>query len=588
MPTIKTATSSVENTAMPSVRFTGGANADMFGAAEARQIGQLGNALGNVAEVVIKKNAEAERQKIIASSRDGYNSAAAEARAFASTVYSKKGKDAATAGEEMTKGLDEIRKRYEGNFKSQEEKNAFTAMFDSDRNLHMNKAYAHQDNQVAEWNKASQVALQTGLMEDAQQYFNDPKVVGEKESLFKQTVDKEAADAGMDDAQKKQLMERRVDEFHTGIMNRIAQDSTIEALKYMDENKDKFDRQTFVEKRATVEKSAKGEQALTTALQLSKSGMPIEDQLAEVDKIKDPNVAAATRKLVVERHEENKKIEKAKDEAYVDSEVNKLIQNPQGYRLPPFAPEKLATFVATHRKKLIDEATGKYAQESVNTDWKLYHDLGMSIKNGENPDLLKYRDNFKNEDFKALMSMKLAMQKPEGQKKANALFTRHEIVSKALSSLPENQFDPKKGPDNATRYNRLTTQLMYALDKIPDEKFTPELVDNTVKGLMNKVIVGHNWYGDKKVYQFEVGYQSDSERAIAQKEAAKANLPPILRNLPLKEQADGKGWYRDQGGYRIFYDENGNQQGKMRMLQNGQSATVTGAGNDKTMIISGE
>jgi hypothetical protein len=584
-------TQQVENTAMPSARFSGGANADMFGAAEARQIGQFANVADKIAGVAINKMEEANKQKVIAKSRDSYNSAAAEYRAGMSAIYSKKGKDAVNAGKEAAELGDTIGKKYTEGL-DDTEKNAFTAMFDNDRNLHMNKAFAHQDNQVAEWNKASNVALQTGLMEDAQQYFNDPKVVGEKEGIFRATVEKEASDNGMDEPQAKQLMEKRVDEFHTGIMNRIAQDSTVAALKYMDENKDKFDTQTYVEKRATVEKSAKGELALTKAMELSKSGLTIEDQLAEVDMIKDPAVAAATRKLVVDRNEENTKIQKAKDEQYIDSEVNKLIQNPQNYKLPPFAPEKLATFVATHRKKLIDEVTGKNGapgMEKVQTDWKLYHDLGMSIKNGDNVDLTQYRDSFENADFKSLMSMKLAMQKPEGQKKAEALFSRHEVVAKALSSLPEGQFDPKKGPENATRYNRLTTQLQFALAKIPDEKFTPEVVDNVMKDLTSNVIIGTNWYGGKKtVRKFEIGYASEAEREVARKEQAKEKLPAILKNLPVSEQANGKGWYRDQGNFRIFYDADGNFQGSMLKLKEGQKAEVKSIAGGKTAVITQE
>lgn len=295
--------------AAPNVTQSANASADSFGAGQARDVQRLGAGLQDVGGSLGKLAIVGQDRVDKAIARDTLNQARTDMRTFMADVYSRKGKDAINAYGETQKKVDELRKKYGALLKTPNQRDLFATSFDSLSNEHLDKSVVFGEKAKVEYENNSLDAENQNAIEDAVANRTDPRAIHQAEvTLIQNTRYKFRGQSPEFVAEE---VEKARHALHKGVLDSIAVDSPVAAKEYFKKFEKRFDPSERDAIKKTLEKEALSFEVRQTALQWSVEGRTYEDQIKEIDKVKDPERAkllkaevetrTATRDAVVKR-----------------------------------------------------------------------------------------------------------------------------------------------------------------------------------------------------------------------------------------------------------------------------------------------
>lgn len=289
----------VQPNAAPAVYQSASASGESFGGGQARDIQRAGQGLQSLGQG-IGNFALVEQDRVNkALVRDSLNSVRTDMRTFMADVYQRKGKDAIGAHAETLKKVDELRKKYGAAFKNPVQRDLFDSNFSDLANDHLDKALVFGEKAKVEYENNSLDAENQNAIEDAVLNRTDRKAVGKAE--FTLVANTRYKHRGQDPAFIKERVEEARHLLHKSVMEAIAVDSPVAAKEYFKKYQNHFDPSERTAIKEKLEKESLSFEVRQQALQWSTQGMTLEDQLKEVDKIKDPDRAKLLKAEVEER-----------------------------------------------------------------------------------------------------------------------------------------------------------------------------------------------------------------------------------------------------------------------------------------------
>ncbi len=303
----------VQATPVPGVQQSANATAESFGGGTARDTQRLGAGLQDVG-ASLGKFAIVQQDRVDKSIvRDTLNSARTDMRTFMADVYSRKGKDAINALGETQKKVDELRKKYGAALKTPYQRDLFGTSFDALSNEHLDKAVVFGEKAKVDYENNSLDAENQNAIEDAVANRTDPRAVHQAEvTLIHNTRYKNRGQSPEFIAEE---VEKSRHALHKSILDAISVDSPVAAKEYFKKFEKRFDPSERTAIKTHLEKESMAFETRQQALQWSVEGRTFEDQMKEVDKIKDPERAkllkaevearTATREAVVKRRQDD-------------------------------------------------------------------------------------------------------------------------------------------------------------------------------------------------------------------------------------------------------------------------------------------
>lgn len=563
MPRVPTYQPQVSQGALPSVRLSGGATSESFGGGTARAIGQIGQTFESVGLALTRQNVFDETKtrlmKDKAFAREGINFSSSALRQKASELYRLKGKEAVDAYNQFEKFATDLRKSQLKDLENDQQRDFFSASYDSLASGHLNRTMAFQEKALVDYERMTLDAQNKNAVEEAVAAWEDPSTVSNAEAVV--TANTRHAQRGMGKDITDKSVEDAVNNLHSNVMSSISQESPSEAKKYLQGNWDKFNPGARDKLLKDISEMSLQEKSRDQAIVLSASNMSLEDQLKEVDKIKDPKEAALTRSLVKSRNNEKVAIKKAEEKQYVETEWDNLFESPKDYKIPLELPANEQKSMQAYKVQALKEwEKNKGIGAGASTDWNTYTRL-MLMPEGElsKLDLTPHIKNLAPSEYKALITLQRKLRFPTGSeqsKKAKRVRTVYQQASQALKGIDE--FNIKEeGEDAATRTNQFYEQYSTRINQIPAEERTEEKVGEVIRDLLSPVSVDTGWFDlklDKNFYRFETPYQS----ADIEEEVYTQNIPASLDRYTNVKFHKGTGrYYVDGDGVRKVFDTYG-------------------------------
>lgn len=549
----------IENIPIPSARFTANADEDMFGAGNMRQLKKASGSLMQIGQTVMEVGEQQAELRDKASARDSLNQAESEMRQYTADVYARKGKDAIDVYKEADQKINEIRQKYATALQNAKQQDYFASSFDGVMKVNLDSVMEHQRRETENYEKQTVLAQNQNAVEDAIAYRTVPAKIQIAEDTVRANTRYLNRGMGADIIGKAE--EDAVHNLHSNVVDALTQDSPSAALGYIEAHRDKFNPQALLEKEKVLKEAAQTEQIRQKAIALSESGLPLDQQLAEVDKEPKAAVAKELREQVTQRWKEKELIDEARAKEATESEWDKLMANPSGYQIPLTLPADQQKAMFTFRKQMMDAGAAKSGiGVAPMTDFGLYTDLMLKDpKELAKTDLTQFVSRLHPTEYKELVQKQRAARLTDDNPKKQELFRTRSFYQQAQQSLEGmNDFNIKDGDkDKADRYNRFFEQFNARLAQMPAETRTEEAVGGLIKQLMSPVTTHEGWFNSKKVqYRFEVPYLSTKTK---QDQAYKESLPETLKGFKdVQFDSQSNAYYIDGVGVRDVYDRFGN------------------------------
>ena len=418
------------------------ATAGSFGGGQARDLQNLGSAIGNLANEVQKQAIISEDRKSKAIVRDTLNEARREARVFMADVYRLKGKDAVDAHALTATKMEELRRKYAKGLQNPRYRELFDSSFNSVLNTYEEKAFSIQEQERLNYEKETRDAENFDAIETAIINSNDPRVI--KDSEFTIKANTRANYKGLGQTVIAQKEQEAIHTLHKSVLDSISSQDPTAGLEYFKTNMEKFNPAS----RAVLEKALKEQSDLfevrQTAQEYELQNMSFEDQIAEVDKIKDPEKAKALKTEIEERFRLKDKIKERQEK---DSEQSYWKEIKQGSDVLPYnkvPPDVLKAMVAYKRAQTKGFAT-QSSPEALQTLATLDDEDLLRIPLNK---MIEYGDILTQEHFDTLFDRYLDLRNDQrGEKQPALIQLRSESVmlDKALNDYYgiEDPDDPK-------------------------------------------------------------------------------------------------------------------------------------------------
>ena len=550
----------VKNAPVARVRYSAQASPESFGAGQARDIQDLGAAMGKAGDAYSEYKLRSQQRTNKAIVRDSLNSAREEMRQYMSGVYRRRGKDAITVETEAAQELQKIRGKYLEQLKDDQQRDFFTPSFDGLMQGHLDRAMAHQEEQRMEFERLTWDAENQNAIEDAVSARTDPKAI--KDAEFTIVANTKASLYGAGEEITKKAVEDAVHNLHASVLSALTQDAPKAAQGYMTEHWDKFNPRVRDELKKDIDSQVAKAWVRDTAVILFNSGRSLPEQLEEVDKIKDVEKANALRNALVEMDDERQKVKKMKNRELYEGEFDKLFSDPVSYQVPLHLNATEQEKLYNMRKKLIeDNVASKGAGAKPATNWAHYEELmTMSDSDLAKADIPSY--DLAPPEFKSLIKMQREARKDGG---ATRLRKPLQQLQDAIAGMPEFQVTKKKGKVDkkgqqaAIRRNKLISAFSNAINAMPEEQQTEDAINKLVyKDLLAPVTDSGvpGWpFDNKNYFKYELHDIEDAEEKQAMFEK---NVPDSLKGLSNVEfDEQGKRYYVLGDGVRDVYDEYG-------------------------------
>lgn len=321
----------VKPTALPASRFSANATAESFGGGDAAEIGKIGKAGQELGGVINKFAIEQQDIKDKAVAREALVAATDAQLKHGASVWELKGEPATRALDTMNEGLVKIRQEYSKNL-SPRQRDLFLASFDSKADDYKQKAMLFQVQATDAYEKTTLTAENQSAIDLAIANRTDPKSIRDAENTI--SANTLRLNRGQENVTKKQALIDAMDLLHNKVLGAIAQDSPIAAQEYFKANEKRFKPDGRDALRKSLEDKAFDFDVRMKAVDLSNSGLSLEEQLKMADKERDPKKADELRKRVKEKYEDKKLAKESADAEALKAEWQQMIQNPKDYQIP--------------------------------------------------------------------------------------------------------------------------------------------------------------------------------------------------------------------------------------------------------------
>jgi len=275
---------SVQLRSLPSTRLTAGAQPASFGAVEAQQTGQLGDALSQVADNAAKIVIATQDRNNKSITRDLYTKAAVEMDEFMITdIRARKGGDALNAHRDAELEFEKIRKKHASGLRNNAQRELFKASFDARVVGNLSSALRHQEAESQRFMIATLKAENLQVGEYAALNMDDPEAIRVAEETI--VANTRFLNSAFPGPIKDQAVADAVDALYTKVMDSLTLVSPSAALAFFERNEDKFNQASRIDVKNNLEVLAERDQIDSAVSLLSKSGIGLEEQLEMVDSL---------------------------------------------------------------------------------------------------------------------------------------------------------------------------------------------------------------------------------------------------------------------------------------------------------------
>lgn len=496
----------IENQELPSARFAGGATSASFGGGQAAELQKTGSDIQDTSQTMAWVAKREQDALDTAMARDALVNAHQEASIYTEDYFQKKGKDALDGYEVARQKFTEMAKKHSKKL-TREQKEKFDASFNSDVMSKLDGIYRHQKNQEKEFVKNTRDAENFNNTRDAVTFRYDPDVVAQKKNDIVLNVAANAKDNGASPEMIKAEVLKATNALHTEVVESLISDGSYGlAQKYISDNKTELDSTVLPELEAKIKKLGDESFVQSSILTIGNSGLSIEDQLKEAEKLAQNNervdLADDLREGLIKYKKDMDDIKEAKEKEAYGGEVRKALTDPK-YKIPTWIndPEKI-NFLNKVREDfrkynkhmagvsgislpdstaLKNEILSKPANEFVSIDFW-------------NPE---YANQLNPADMKELMDLQSEVRSGKNDKYFR-LMTISQQAEKAIAGFKD--ISDKNNKNAIVKANRFYQQFEQAVNMLPAEKRTYDEINKITKTLLSPVSVR----GAK--YRFELPY----------------------------------------------------------------------------------
>ena len=301
---------------------------------------------------------------------------------------------------------------------------------------------------------------------------------------------------------------------------------------------------------------------LEYAKNISNSGLSIEEQLQEVDKITEPKLFEKVRSEVNKRYEQKKAIAIQAKNEYEQGEWDNLVRNPVNHKIPiERLDSSTQNAMLRFQKIAIKEANGTSGQ----IDWNQYNKLELmsqkQLKRVALSEIVKIGDKTK---ITELINKRSDAIKGINGNKAERSITVQRQVNTYISGMAE--FRLVKGKANKDQ-NINKSQFIEQFDKkfklLEPEQQTVENVSSILNQLSRPLKVPRFGF-DKSIKAYKLPYFEDEQK---RKDTIYNSLPEDLKdinNLQYSESTDQ--YYVDTNNFREVYNASGKLVAKLKRI----------------------
>lgn len=448
-------------------------------------------------------------------------------------LYNAKGKDAINAFEVAEKKFSDINKRYSDALPSSGAQDMFEVSFRPFLEQNSLSVLKHQATQIQAYKNDTLDADNKQAEEDAINNRNSPSVIEESEAII--TANTKELFKGLEGPALETKISERVYKMYSSVLRSVMDDSPVAALGFFETYaaQGKFDPRVRSTLHREVKDKARLYESYELAKNLSASGLPLKEQLAEVDKIKDPEMAIVTRKAVRDRYKE---IEYLKNEERKRLELDTwttLYQNPG-------APIPYSQLDDTQWRAMETYRDTRQSGFAANTDWQLMGELASmspaELKSLGMPKLLTFREKLTERDWNKILTT-YRQEVTGGSAIAKTGLTRIKQASTLINdTVKALDYDDKQ----VLQLNRTVQNQVEEYELMNGRAATPSEVQKFIDRAVLEVSIDNPYWFDPEVPFFEVAGTPELE-GIYVGEAAGKDLMLIIqaleaRNIPVNRE----------------------------------------------------
>ncbi len=558
---------------LPGPRFFAGTTAESFGGVQARELGQLGQALEQVAATAAKYTLASAGKKDAGLARTAYNNARREWQEwFKTDLNTREAEAALDAHVDAGKKLEEINRKHGVGLKTTRQKELFKASYDGFTVGALNQALGVQEQQREKLKQVSMTVEKKVATDAAVEGRNDRHIIAESEFTVGANTLEEFKDYPKKVRDK--AVADNISTMYDTVLMAVTQDSPGAGLSFLINYWDKFNPTFAADRKDALEKLAGSELVWKLAKDLSGSGMLLKEQLAEVDKMSfgDPGDlmtakdAVTLRSQLRERDMLKRHIAKAEAQRALDAEWDKVLKAGKDAVIPNHIDPAEQKKMQEYKDKSIDEWANNLtvgpARTTTPEGWSWFNSY-MSME----PEELAKQDIFKHINIMALPQFnKLMTQWRSSRSNADGVKnevirtrTPHQHFKSMIAGM--SYFDPnvksQPGRNVSAEHIRKRDGWFHAqVDEhrnktlVPEEEQTTKWLDELGADLLSDVAVSRGFGRAKlKVKKFEISYLSDVGFAEEEVKAALAERPKKLKEFDdLQYDATENKYFRDIRG----------------------------------------
>jgi len=509
---------------------------------------QIGPQIEQAGLQALQKNKITKRKALI---RDSVNEFNTFSREYNSSVYDKKAQDAIDIYPEAQKTYEDTKDKMVAEFGNPIEKEIFLSNINSSVNNSLGNILKHQESQISAYEDVTLDAQNQNFIDNAIQNRFEPDYIKQQEEGLVANTRFKNDKYGLEGKVAKQNVDMAINNFNVKVLESF--DSPSKSNEYLKDNWNKFSPAVRTELQEKINKEMEEIFIREKSLELSTSGLTLEQQLQQVDKIKDPKQASAVRRNVKTRNNEKEAIRKSEQKQFEEQEWDKLFENPLIYNIP------IKQIDSTTQKQMLNfknKAINEYKQANGvgvadSTDYILYNELmSMSDKEFLEVNLNDHISKLNATDFKSLVNNQRNLRRKDNE--AFRVRTYQQQAKSKIQGMKE--FDARKGKEKKiNNVNHYYEQFNKSLESIPENERTEERVGKLIDGLLSPVSVER--FGiipDKTYFRFEVPYLESIKK---QKEILGENIPQNLQKMSnVKFDERQSKYYVDYDNIREIYN----------------------------------
>ena len=493
----------------------------MFGAQNAAQLNRLADKTADIVSYRIGENDKAF-------ARDALNKWDDDVRKKVYGEYmTLQGEQTKTLDVDADKFMAQTAESYLKTLQTPLQRQLFKASIDAHRSSYMDRLTAFKS---AEMQKFAVQTLDGENFNAMQKFIQDPTAENAVEMKGKITLNTAYKYKGLGELAKAETA-TALDKAYTGALDSIQSGrSASDALAFLQSNKANFLPSTYADREVKLIDLAQKEQGLRKAAGLHGTGMSLDIQLAEANKIENPNEREAAITEVNRLHTigEAKKVQETslKTASYWDNFWS-------NGKIDPSAPADIQQAMRKSQERAAMAAVGK----EINTDRPTYYKLTlMGDSEFRNLNLLEYQSLLSDGDFKEMVKRQNDL--AQGKKTENEFSPAMKIADDYMQASPGlNTFQTKDafGKTDANkqvkverRRNEFLTVFDSRLRRLPaDKRNDREAVMKILYDMEQPTNVsgaaGQSDYGDQRwLRKWQVEYLNSGTKPLSDNDTPSA------------------------------------------------------------------